>query len=241
MFGSNKTIWLKAKRNLPVLLDTLISNLCLVRVHAFIAREISLLQSQNLSFRFSTSSVQSVQVHVENSQETARSQVLASASWNSESCVAGRTHVENSGATLRSNASSIELAFSSSSATVRSATSAFAFAERTFDFGLGRTLLLFSRKGLGLVCDGGQAVPSKSSHLPRSGASARQREHAGLVSGIHNDSRLHTQTDPGLGLRRDFGNCPAGHESGLGCTALPFSSHQSITELQRPTQSPLGG
>jgi len=31
---------LKTKRNLPVFLDTLMRNLCLIRVHAFVPREI---------------------------------------------------------------------------------------------------------------------------------------------------------------------------------------------------------
>src|SRR4030095_1408824 len=70
-FGSDKEIWLKAKRNFSVFLDTLPVNLCVVRVHAFMARELLLLQSQDLSLRFSTSSVQSVQANVENPQETA--------------------------------------------------------------------------------------------------------------------------------------------------------------------------
>jgi hypothetical protein len=46
IFGSNNTIWLKAKRNLAVFLDTLMRNLCLVRVHAFVPREISLFDRQ---------------------------------------------------------------------------------------------------------------------------------------------------------------------------------------------------
>ena len=86
--------------------------------------------------------------------------------------------------------------------------SGFALAQ-TLGFALGRTLFPLSRKRLGLVCDGAQAVPSKSSRLPRSGASARQRKPAGLVSGNHNDPRLYTQTHPGLGLRRDFWNYQA--------------------------------
>ena len=123
----------------------------------------SLLQSENLSLRFSTSSVQSVQAYVENPQETARPQASANASWSSESSVAGWPHTENSRATLWPYPSRVESAFSWSSATVHIAISGFALAQRTLGFGLGRTLFPLSRKRLGLVCDGGQAVPSKSS------------------------------------------------------------------------------
>ena len=93
-----------------------------------------------------------------------------------------------------------------------------------------------SRKRLGLVCDGGQAVPAKSSRLSRSCAPAREK-HAGLVSSIHNHSRLHTQTHPGLGLRRDFRNYQARHKPGLDRAALPFPSHQPIAAMPGPTQS----
>jgi hypothetical protein len=241
MFGSNNTIWLKAKRNLPVFLDTLTRNLCLVRVHAFVPREISLLSGQNLSLRFSTSSVQSVQENVENPQETARRQASTNASWSSESSIAGWPHAENSRATLWTYSSSFDSAFSSRPAILRIAISGFALAKRTLGFGLGRPLLSLSSKRLGLVCDGGQAVPSKSSRLPRSGAPAGPREHAGLVSGIHNDPCLHSQTHPGLGLRRDFGNYPARYGPGLDRATLPFSSYQSIAELPRPTQSQIAG
>ena len=215
-------------------------NLCLVRVHAFVPREISLLQSQNLSLRFSTPSVQSMQADVENSQEKARPQASATMSWSSASRVAQRTHTENSRPTLRSYPSRIELEFSSRSATIRIAISGFAPAKRTIGVGLGRTLLPLSRKRLGLVSDGSQAVSSKSSHLPRSYSPAGQREHAGLVSRIHNDPRLHSQTHPGLGLRRDFRNYQARHSPGLDRTALPFPSHQPIAKLPRPAQSQLG-
>ena len=64
------------------------------------AREILLLQSQDLSLRFSTSSVQSVQAHLENPQETAWPQASASASAISASSVCGRTHTQNSRSTL---------------------------------------------------------------------------------------------------------------------------------------------
>jgi hypothetical protein len=237
MFGSDKEIWLKAKRNFSVILDTFPVNLCVVRVHAFMAREILLLQSQDLSLRFSTSSVQSVQANVENPQETAWPQASASASSISASSVCGRTHTQNSRSTLWPYPSRVELAVSSISAAVHIAISGIALAKRTFGFALGRTLFPISRERLGFVCDGAQAVPSKSSRLPRSCAPARQREHAGLVSRIHNDSPLYTQTDPGFGLRRDFRNYKTRHKPWLDRSTLPFSSHQPIAELPRPTKS----
>ena len=159
---------MKAKRNFSVFLDTLPVNLCVVRVHAFMAREIPLLQSQDLSLRFSTSSVQSVQANVENPQETAWPQASASASSISASSVGGRTHTENSRSTLWPYPSRVELAVSSISAAVHIAISGIALAKRTFGFALGRTLFPISTERLGFVCDGGQAVPSKSSRLPRS-------------------------------------------------------------------------
>src|ERR1044071_3975441 len=144
-FGSDNTIWLKAKRNFPVLPHTLSYYSCLVRVHAFVARELPLLQSQNLSLRFSASSVQSVQAHVENSQETSRRQSSSRASYTSESCVGGRTHTENSRATLWSYASGIESALSSNAAPVRVAISRFPRIKGTIDSGAGRTLFSLPR------------------------------------------------------------------------------------------------
>ena len=239
-FGSNNTIWLKVKRNSSVFLNTLIRNLCLVRVHAFVPREISLLQGQNLSLRFSTTSVQSVQEDVENPQETARRQASSYASGSSESSIAGRPHAEKSRATLWAYPSRFDSAFSPRPAVLRIAHSGFALAKRALGFGLGWTLLSLSRRRLGRVCDGGQAVPSKSSLLPRPCSPAGQREHAGLVSGIHNDPRPHTQTDPGFGLRRGFRNYQARQEPRLDRAALPFPSHQPLAELPRPTQSQIG-
>jgi hypothetical protein len=220
-----------------VFLNTLAFNLCVVRVHAFVAREISVLQSQNLSFRFATSSVQSMQAHVADPQKTARPQVSAIASWNSPRSVCGRTHTENSRPTLRTYSSGVESAISPSSATVHIAASEFAIGKRTFGFDLGWTLLPISKKRLGLVRDGSQAVSSKSSGLPRPCAAARQREHAGLGSRIHHDSPRHPQTGPGLGLRRSFRDRKTGHQPGLDRSTLPFSSHQPIAELPRSTKS----
>src|SRR5215510_10366615 len=101
------------------------------------AREIQLLPSQDLSFRFSTSSVQSVQANVENPQETAWPQASASASSISASSVCGQTHTQNSRSTLWPYPSRVELAVSSISA-VHIATSGFAFAQRPLGFAHGR-------------------------------------------------------------------------------------------------------
>src|SRR4030095_1590427 len=237
--GSDKEIWLKTKRNSSVFFGTLPLNLCVVRVHAFVAREISVLQSQNLSLRFSTSSVQSVQAYVENPQETERPQTAARASWSSQSGVCRPTHTENSRSTLWAYFSRIEWAVSWRSATVYIAISGSTLANRTLGFDLGWTLFPFAKKRLGFVSDGAQAVPSKSSRLPRSFAAARQREHAGLVSRIHDNSSRHIQTHPGFGLRRGFRYCEARYNPGLDRSTLPFSSHQSIAELPRPTKSPI--
>jgi len=240
-FGSNNTIWLKAKRNLAVILDTLTCNLCVVRVHAFVACEISLLQGQSLSLRLSTSSVQSVQMYLENPQEAAWRQAAANASWGSQSSIARWPHAENSRSTLRTYSSRFQPPFSSSAATVRIGISAFALAQGSLGLGVGRALFPLSRKRLGLVYDGGQALPSKSRRLPRPGALAGQRKYAGLVPGIHNDPRIHTQTHPGFGLRRGCGNYQARYEPGLDCAALPFSSHQPIAELPRTEKPKVGG
>jgi len=53
MFGSNKRILLKAKRNLTVISHTLISNLWTIRVHEIVTSEISLYwaKAQDLSSR----------------------------------------------------------------------------------------------------------------------------------------------------------------------------------------------
>jgi hypothetical protein len=224
-----------------VFFSTLTSNLCLVRVHASVAREILMLHSQNLSLRFSTSSVQSLQAYVENSQETSRAKASASTSSIAQSSLAGRAHIENTRPALRPYAARIEPPFSSRVASIRSATAACSIAKRTFGLGLGRTLLPLSKKRLGIVCDGRQAVPPESSHLSRSSASARQRESSRLVSGHRDNPYSHTQTYPGLGLRRGFGNNRAGHEPGLDRAALPFSSHQQIADCRGRRNRNLAG
>ena len=213
-------------------------NLCLVRVHAFVPREISLLSGQNLSLRFSTSSVQSVQENVENPQETARRQASTNASWSSESSIAGWPHAENSPAAINS---SLKLDL-----TLRrglrcwSAIWGFALPKRTLGFGLGRPLLSLSSKRLGLVCDGGQAVPSKSSRLPRSGAPAGPRTcRAGLR---HSQRSLPPFTDAsGPRSPTRFWELSGSVRAGLDRATLPFSSYQSIAELPRPTQSQIAG
>jgi len=227
---------LKSKRNSSVFVHTLISNLCVVRVHAFFAREISMLQSENLSFWFSTSSVQSVQAYVENSQEAPRPKALPSTPRSAARSLYRWTNTENSRSTLWPYSTRIELALSCHTSTGHIATARFALAQRAVGFGLGRTVLSFSRQRLGLVCNGGQTLPPKSSGLSRSRAAQRQREHARVVSRFHNYSSLHSQTHPSLGFRRDFRDHKTRNNPGLGCPALPFSSDQPLAELPGSTQ-----
>lgn len=221
-------------------LHTLMVNLCVVRVHAFLAREISLLQSQNPSLRSSTSPVQLLQANVENPQKEARPQASAMARWSSASSFAQRANIENSGAALWPYPSRFESPLSSGSAAVCVSTSALAPAGRIVGFGLGWSLLPVWRERLGVVPDGGEALPPKSSRLPRSAAPARQGEPAGLVSSDYDDPPSHTQTHPGLGLRRGCGDYQTGHHPGLDRAALPLPYHQSLAELPRPPQSPIG-
>jgi hypothetical protein len=63
-------IWLKTKRNLLVISCSSSTNLSLVRMHEFVAREISLLRSQNPSVWVSTSSMRAVQADIEDPQES---------------------------------------------------------------------------------------------------------------------------------------------------------------------------
>src|SRR5262249_22762061 len=128
--------------------------------------------------------------------ETARRQAATNASRSSQSSIAGWPHAEKSRATLWTYSSRFDSAFSSRSAILRIAILGFAFAKRILGFGLGWPLLLLSRKRLGLVSDGGKAVPSKSSFFPGSCAPGRLREHAGLVSRIYNDFCFYSQTHP---------------------------------------------
>jgi hypothetical protein len=77
MFGSDKEIWLKAKRNFSVILDTLPVNLCVVRVHAFMARRNPLVAEP----RFITSVLDVVSaVSASERGESARNGVAASLS-----------------------------------------------------------------------------------------------------------------------------------------------------------------
>src|SRR5919109_678819 len=240
MSGSNKKIWLKVKCNLLVISHTLSTNLWLVRVHEFVAREISLLRSQNLPLWIATSPMRAVPANMEDPQEKPRPQALAKFARVFGRSLGARANFEKSRTAQWSYGSSFGTPVSSGAAPVCSAPSRFALGKRTFGFGLGRTLLPLSRKRLGLVCDGGQAVPSKSRRLPGSCSVAGQREHEGLVSGIHYDPHLHTQTHPGLGLRRDFRHYQARQEPALDRAALPFSSHQPLAKLPRPTQPQVG-
>ena len=168
------------------------------------AREILLLQSQDLSLRFSTSSVQSVQAHLENPQETAWPQASASASSVSARSVCGQAHTQNSRSTLWPYPSRVELAVSSIPAPVHIATSGIALAKRPLGFALGRALFPLSRERLGVVCDGAQAVPPKSSRLPLSflveGSGQRESRQVGQIE----VERLVAVPDESAVLHHDF-------------------------------------
>jgi hypothetical protein len=223
-----------------VIFHTLSPNLCLLRVHEFVAREIPLLQSENLSLRFSTSSVQPLQAYVENSQKKARPKALASPSWNSASDLPGRTYTEISCPTLRPYASRVESPFSTNFAPLRLPTSALVLSGRAVGPGFRRTLLSVSGTALGVVSDGRQSVPSKSSGIPRSSASPRPGERAVLVSDIHDDPCLDTETHLRLGLRRHPGDHWGGYAAGLDRTAVPLPSHQPVAREPRTTQAQTG-
>ncbi len=213
----------------------------IVRVHEFVAREISLLQSKYQSVRCSTSPVQPLQTYMERARKETGKQAVARFARVFGSSLGTRPNLEESGTARGPYASSDGAPLSSGSAAVCVPTSPFALAHRTLGFGVGRTLLPLWRKRLGFVCDGNQAVPSQSSRLPRPCSFAGQRKHAGLVSGIHNDSCLHPKTHPGYGLRRDSRNYQARHEPGLDRAVLSFPSHQPIAELPRPKKSQIAG
>jgi len=223
-----------------VISHTSSSNLWPIRVHGFVAREISVLQSENLSLWVSTSSMQPLQADVEHPRKETRSQALAKRARFVASRFGTRTLLEESGAAHWPYAASHGTPLASGHAAFCVPTSGVALAKRALGFGLGRTLFPLSRKRLGVVCDGDQAVPSKPRRLPRSCAPDWQREHAGLVSGIQNHSPLHSPTHPGLGLRRGFGNYQAGYQPGLDRAALPFPSHQQIAKRPGPAKPQLG-
>lgn len=200
-------------------------------------REISLLPSENISFWFSTSSVQSMQADVENSQKQARPKTSSGARWSSASSVDGGAHTEESRSTLRPDASRSRSTLWSSPAAVGVAASRVEADKRALGFGLGRALLPLSRERLGVVSDGSQTVPSKSSSVPRPYTPGGQGELQRLVSGLRNHSRQYTQTHPSLGFRRDRRDYQAQHKPGLDRSVLPFPSHQPTPAMPRPTQS----
>src|SRR5262245_19761418 len=177
---------------------------------------------------------------MEHPQKETRTQALAKCTWVVGNRPGARTNLEKSRIAPWPYPSSHEPPISSGFAPAWVSTSRFALASRTFGFALGRSLLPVSRKRLGLVSDGGQAVPPKSRCLSGSSASAREGEFARLVSGDHHHACPHTQTHPSLGLRRGCGYYQAWQGAGLDRSALPFPSHQPIAELPRPTKSPIG-
>lgn len=239
--GSDKTIWLKANRSLPVISHTSDLNRRIIRVHESIAREICLLPSQNPSLRLSTSSMQPLQANMENAQEKARPQVVASFAEAFGNSPGARADVEKPCAAHRSYASSVGAPFSPSPGAVRLSTSHFALAQRTAGPRTGRIVLSVSGTPLGFVFDGCQAAPSKSSRVSRSCAPARAGECALLVAGVHDDSRTRIQTHLRLGIGRHSGHDLAGWEPRLDCAVVPFSPHQPVARQPRPTKAQIGG
>ena len=146
------------------------------------------------------------------------------------------THTQNSRSTLWPYPSRVELAVSSISAAVHIAISRIALAKRTFGFDLGRTLFPISRERLGFVCDGAQAVTSKSSRLPRSCVQPGRENMRGW-------SHAFTTIPPSIHRRirasvsDEISRIITWHKPWLDRSTLPFSSHQLIAELPRPTKS----
>lgn len=69
-FGTDKKIWLKARRNLPMISHTLGTNLWIIRVHQFVAREISVLRGQKSVAQLSTSELHLCHPHRGSEQKT---------------------------------------------------------------------------------------------------------------------------------------------------------------------------
>ena len=209
----------------------------IIRVHEIVAREISVLWSQNSSLWLSASSMQPLQAHLEHPQKKTRPQGLAHFAPTFGNSLDRGTHSEKSCSALRPYSPSLESPFSSSDAPVGLATSQLALADRTAGPRTGRIVLSVSQTPLGLVSDGGQAASSKSSGVFGSSASAGAGERTLLVSGVHDDPHTNTQTYLRLGLRRHSGHDFSGSAAGMDCAAVPFSPHQPVARQPRPTQA----
>jgi hypothetical protein len=223
--------------NFVVILPTSIVNRRTIRVHGNLAREISLLSGNSIPFRFPTSSMQSLQTHMEDSQKKAGSSSLAFSCRTFRGSFFARPDFEKSYTALPwSFPPSFELPLPASDASLCDPAQKSELA-RAVDPGLRRTVLSISRALLGSVFDGRKAVPAESSGLPRSCASAGPRKRAVLVSGIHDDSRPDIPPHLCLGLRRHSGDHRAGNAARLDRAAVSFSSHQPVARQPRKTKT----
>lgn len=211
-----------------------------IRVHENLAREISLLSGDSTPFWFPPSSMQSMQTHMEDSLEEAGSSSVAFSCQVFGRSFFARPDFEKSYAALPwSFPASFELPLPSGDASVCDSPQKSELA-RAVGPGLRRTVFSVSRTSLGLVSDGGEAVPSKSSGFPRSCASPGPGECAVLVSSIHNDPRSDLQTHLRLGLRRHPRDHWAGYAAWLDCAAVSVPSHQPAARKPRRTQTQIG-
>ena len=167
---------------------TLTFNLWAIRVHEFIAREISLLQSESPSLWISTSSMQRLQADLEHPHKETRSQALAQWPGFVGSRFGARAIAEESDAAHGPDPTSNGTPLASGPAAVCVPSSGFALAQRPLGFGLGWTLFSLSSHRLGLVCDGAQTLPSKSLMRPppvfgcRCGSPKRRSSMKNMVS-----------------------------------------------------------
>ena len=226
MFGSNKTILLKAKRDFPVISHALTLNRRIIRVHEFIAREISLLWSKNLSLWLSASSVQPLQAHVEHPQKKTRPQALASFVPIFGRSVAARKNAEKSCSTCWAYSSSLESPFSSGHAPIRVPTSRLACASGPIGPSDRRTLLSFPSTSLGAVFDGLEALSSKPRSFPRPFAFSWSGRDPLVVANHQHHSGQSAKAHSSLGFRPDSGHHLPGRVQRVGLAALPLSPHQ---------------
>ena len=181
MLGSNKKTLLKAKRDNSVISHALTLNRRIIRVHGFVAREISLLSSQNLSFWLSASSVQPVQADVEHPQKETRTQALATLLPLFGLGTAGRKDVEKPCSTGWTDSPSFELSFSSGLGSICLSTSSVACARGPTGAFDRWSLLSFRPTTLGALFDGAQTMSSKLRSFPGSFAFSRSGESRLLV------------------------------------------------------------
>ena len=225
-FGSNKNILLKAKRDSPVISHALTLNRRIIHVHEFVAREISLLWSQNLSLWLSASSVQPLQAHVEHPQKKTRPQALASFAWISERSVVAGKDAEEPCSTYWAYSSSLESPFSSGHASTRVPTSRLACASRATGPSDRRALLSFQPTSLGAVFDGVETLSPKPRSFPGPSAVSWSGGDRLLVANHQHHSGQSAQAHSSLGVRPDPGYHLLGRAQRLGLAAVSFSPYQ---------------